>query len=287
MATSPTRTPAHASFKAAAQPATKVLATVTTKGVAVYVPIDRDALRADKEQLKADRAASRQRQGRFTLKEGKNVIRILPGKGVPNPFFTTYIHYIRSSAPGAKGRPVLCPLKTRRGTKCFACAAASALYATRLDVDKKEANNIRASRRVLANVIDMADVKAGVQVLEFGTKIYDELLSILVGDDTRPDEFPGVDYTHPQNGFTLVIDKEVTVKGDPLSTKYSSPLLAQKPTPIPIADWQEKLFDLSATVEFLSDDRIQAIMEGNEEAEEASPAKGSGSVDDDLYSTGT
>lgn len=265
-----------------AAPNTKAIAVRPTPGAVVgYVAPDLVAMRAEKAQIKEDRALSRQRADQFKLAEGKNLFRILPGRGVPNPFYVTWIHYIRNPArPDMKSRPVVCPLKTRKAL-CIVCAKVQALNKENNEVSRKVAGDIRASRRIYANVINMADVSKGVQVLEFGVKLYEDLLSLLVGDDERPEEFPGVDYINPQTGHNLIVEKEVGDKNDiKNTTRYSRPTPSAKPSAIPLADWMPNLHDLSKCAESMTNDQIQAVMEGNEEVAQDAAA---GGVEDDIY----
>lgn len=250
--------------------------------IAGYVAPNIEALRAEKKQIKDDRAAARQRADRFKFVEGKNVFRVLPGRGVPSPFFVTWIHYIRNPAtPESNGRPVICPLKTRK-TSCIVCSKVQALNKEGNAVSRKVASDIRASRRIFANVVDIGDIAKGVQVTEFGVKLYEDLLSLLVGDDERPEEFPGVDYTHPQTGYNLIVEKEVGDKNNlKETTRYSHPIASQKPTAIPVADWMTKLHDLSKSVDAVTNEQVQAIMEGREEQ----VAPEGGGVEDDIYAT--
>jgi hypothetical protein len=269
----------------AAKPATTALAKTVSKAMTTYQAPDKEALRKERQKIKDERAAARSSQNRMKLEEGKNVIRILPGVG-PNPFHVTWVHYLRNPAnPGKQGRPVVCPLKTR-GAACIVCQKVSQLNRSGTDIDKSVASDIRSARRILCNAIDIGAPDKGVRALEFGVKLYDELLTLLVGDEENAEEFPGLDYTDPVNGFNILIEKEVGDKGNTKeTTRYSAPKTSTKPTAVSVKDWMTKRHDLTKVYETVDDDRIRAIMEGTEDEAAQEPEQAqqaAGSVEDDM-----
>jgi len=147
----------------------------------------------------------------YKLEVGQNVVRFVPPTPeMKSPFLISHQHYLR--VPGAD-RPVVfaCPMKLA-GRHCPACAYAQKLQNSGNQADRKQAWEFMPRMRVFANVIDREDEASGPKVLGFGKMIYESLIKL------RMDEYTGGDYTHPENGFDIVIDRTGMGKQD---TSYS------------------------------------------------------------------
>jgi hypothetical protein len=206
------------------------------------------------------------------LKEGKNVVRILPPvKGVSVPFHRTWLHYLRNPQdPTMPGKPVVCPLKTR-GVPCIVCREVSRLRRSGNPADEEAAAQLRAGQHVYANAVDMNDIERGVQVFRFGQMIYTWMLSVLVPGDGEE----GLDFTDPQGGFNIVIERA----GQGIKTKYTC-RLANKPSVMPDMGWLGQMHDLTKVVHPMDDERIRQILEGTEDQPDMKP-NAAADLDDD------
>lgn len=264
-----------------AKPTTALVPAAKPSALTTYQAPNKDLLRKKQADIKKERAEAKTRQGKMQLKEGKNTIRILPGS-TDNPFHEVYVHYLRNPAdPTKNGRPVVCPLKTRN-RPCIVCQKVAMMHRTTNAIDREMAKEMKAGRRLLMNVIDINNKEAGVQILEVGVMVYEDLLLHLCGDADNSEEFPGVDYTDPENGFNIIIEKEI---GDPNNAKFTTRYktkVATKSSEVPVQGWATKRFDLEKVYEAMDDDRVRAILEGEEEAAEHDVADATATVADDL-----
>lgn len=154
---------------------------------------------------------SRAGGGQFMkLEVGRNVVRFLPPPvGRKSPFVTTYQHFM--DLPGREGPVVFnCPRMMER-RPCPACAKGDRLRATGNPKDAEAARDFWASRRVFAAVIDRNDEDSGPKVLGFGKTVHEALVAI------RRDDDAGGDFTHPVDGFDIIIERTGTGKND---TRY-------------------------------------------------------------------
>lgn len=176
-----------------------------TSALVNYGSYDLDAANEEHDDL------SRAGGGQFMkLEVGRNVVRLLPPPvGRRSPFVTTYQHFL--DIPGRDGPVVFnCPRMMER-RPCPACAKGDRLRATGNQKDAEAARDFWASRRVFANVIDRSDEDAGPKVLGFGKTVHEALVAI------RRDEDAGGDFTHPIDGFDIIIERVGTGKMD---TRY-------------------------------------------------------------------
>ncbi len=147
--------------------------------------------------------------GFFKFAAGRNVLRFLPPPvGQRSPFVMTHQHYI--TPPGQQQAVSFnCP-RVMGKRACFACAHADKLKATGNKADFDEAKQFFPKLRVYANVIARANPEAGPQVAAFGKMVHEALVAL------RADEDAGGDYTHPLDGFDIIVEKT----GSGLDTKY-------------------------------------------------------------------
>lgn len=251
----------------------------------LWQPTNLDEIEKERTQLADERAASKARQGRMQLQVGKNVVRVLPGrKGQKSPFYRVWLHYVKNPAtPGKNGRPLPCPLKNSN-KPCVICKTVGNLRRSNNPLDAKAANDLSASRRIYANVVDMSAPDKGPQALEFGVKIYEDLLALMNKDPNDPSSVG--DITHPDTGYNIVIEKAV---GDPNNLRETTDYkvrAAKAPTVIADKKWLTAMKDLTQAIEGMTDEKVQALLEGRSDDTEFPPAdEGStaGSVNDDLY----
>lgn len=146
----------------------------------------------------------------LTLKEGKNVVRVLPPAiGSNTPFRRVTQHYIKRATEGTLVIP--CPLAMLK-KPCPVCERVRQLSASRSKADQELAKSYLGKRRIYADVIDRSDPEAGPKVLGFGKMVEDDLIAI------REDPDVGGDFTHPEKGFDIIIEKT----GTGMQTRYKA-----------------------------------------------------------------
>jgi hypothetical protein len=186
------------------------------------------------------------------LVAGKNVVRFLPPKvGQRTPFIVVYQHYVKM--PGLTSPAVFACPRMMKKEPCGACAKAEELKATGNPADADMAKDLFASRRVFANVINRANPEDGPRILGFGKMIHEALLAI------RADEDAGGDYTHPVEGFDIVIEKS----GEKLNTKYTV-RPARQSTPLAtddqqMQDWIDMQHNLAALARVPTREEMQKL----------------------------
>lgn len=223
-----------------------------------------DTFREDYEKEKAELLTSN-----LQLKEGRNVVRVLPpvgydakdDAGPKNPFFRTWIHYIKNPAdPDAKGKPMVCPLKTRQ-RPCLVCQEISRLRRTGSEADKNAADSLKATRHVYANAVDMNEAEKGVQIFRVPLGAFEFMISLLSPKRDASGELieDRIYFPDPDSGYAIIIEKT----GSGLKTKYPVVKLAQKPSSIK-AEWLTQLKNLEAAIGHMDNDTIRAILEGKD-----------------------
>lgn len=191
------------------------------------------------------------------LEPGKNVVRIMPpAAGRTSPFQIVYQHYIE--LPDGKKWSFTCP-RLMAKKRCPACQMSDQLRKTGNPADAEQARSLQAKRRVFANAIDRKDEDAGPKVLAFGKTIHEALVKL------RRDEDVGGDYTHPTDGFDVVIDREGTGQFD---TKYSVNM-ARKSRPLTedpdeMEAWRVGMHDLNRFALVPTEEEIMARLRGED-----------------------
>lgn len=192
----------------------------------------------------------------FKVKEGRNLVRFLPGRPGQKPFLTVWQHFIE--VPGEQ-RPVVfnCPRMNPSKQPCPACGESDKLRASSSKVDRDRAFKLNAKIRVFANMIDRKNADRGVQVLGFGKTVHEQLISI------RRDPSDGGDFTHPLNGFDIIIEREGTGKNDTeyfcKAARNSTPL---HPDPEQVNEWLQHARDLESYAKIPTADEIKKMLLG-------------------------
>jgi hypothetical protein len=187
----------------------------------------------------------------FKLKPGRNVVRFLPPKvGQRTPFVMVHQHYVQ--LPGQTNPASFnCP-RVMAKRSCAICARVDELRATGNPADYDMAGQLFPKLRIFANIIDRSNPEQGPQVLAFGKQIHDALVKL------RTDEDAGGDYTHPQEGFDIIITRTGTGKND---TKYTvNP--ARASSDLGDYEWIAIQPDLRRFANVPSDADIQAAIAG-------------------------
>jgi len=185
---------------------------------------------------------------------GRNIIRFLPppmGKKA-----SVLIHQHVIEIPGQQNPTSFCCPKVMDRRPCPACAKVEQLRASGNPVDYEEAGKLLPKIRVFRNVIDRKNPEKGPQVFAFGKMVNKDLVSLAIDEDA------GGDYTHPIDGFDIIINRE----GQGLATKYkvlrvskNSPLAVDAAT---MNNWIESQSDLEKNSKVPSMEEMRKIMGG-------------------------
>lgn len=135
----------------------------------------------------------------FKPKNGPNKVRFLPPPmGKSSPFVMVHQHYVRM--PGmANAASFNCP-RVMEKRPCPVCAEAERLRGTGNPADYEQAGEFMAKLRVFGVIVDRAEPELGPQVFAYGKSIHETLVALREADD-------GGDFTHPIEGFDIVIEK--------------------------------------------------------------------------------
>jgi len=198
---------------------------------------------------------------KWSPKEGENKIRILPHMsayftGEVDEFVYSYlIHY----NVGSEGKTCICPKTQNPGAKCPICEASSALYKSGNDNDKELASDLYHKKRFLCNVVDMSDPSKGVQIFEFGKKVYDKLMRFVTSGLFG-------DILDPEKGRDVVLIKTVP-DGKANLTDYDliiSPSVTNIVSMLP-PTYRQDIDNLGKSIpQAKSYEELKAILEGDE-----------------------
>lgn len=182
----------------------------------------------------------------FKFTEGDNKFRILPpADGKSDFFYEITQHHGFSDGQRKRAYPCLEAMKAR---SCPACT----LYRKAVEEGEKTVSGeIRPSTTYLMNVIPRGEDV--VKILAAPPSILKSILTYVTDEEYGPeilDDELGRDFT-------------LTREGTGFQTRYKNLRISPKPKPIGLDGWQDKLFDLTAEVEFKSfDDFVDAIEDG-------------------------
>lgn len=183
-------------------------------------------------------------------KDGDNLIRIMPPWDPDGD-----VWYIRSAqhfnvGPGDKS--FACARESDPAADCFLCDLARELAATGDPADKEEADDMRAARRWLINVVDLRAVDRGLQVWPAGINAWRELLSYFADDQW------GVDIADPEVGYNVRVNKTGSGK---YNTRYAV-RVAKDPSVFPYPELLDDLHNPAESVVFSDSDTMRAAYEG-------------------------
>jgi hypothetical protein len=165
----------------------------------------------------------------WALKEGENLIRILPPwneRGVV--FKMLSLHWFGS---GDNKIATIC--RRQFGEKCYICEVVQKLISLEI-LSNDKANLYVAKKRAFCNGIDLKDLEKGVQIMSLPvTKVVNEL--ILYAKDPEYGDF-----THPEKGYNIKVIR-VT---EGLYPSYKV-IPKREITPIPSSvKWETQMFNL-------------------------------------------
>jgi len=138
------------------------------------MPLNIEKLKERYEKKKAAQA------DRYEFKDGENYIRILP----PSLAYLTeevsyitaeYMCHFNIGAEGSKHSEI-CPRSFGPKNKCPICEVAAKLYKSNSAEDKALAKDLYQKRRIIYNIIDLKNPEKGIQIMETGPKVYEDLV---------------------------------------------------------------------------------------------------------------
>lgn len=209
------------------------------------------------EQIEEEQQALELESEFVKIKVGRTVMRILPPRpGSRSPFTKVYQHYL--DVPGLQSSvSFACPRLNGNARPCMVCTKADQLRATGNPKDYAMAGDIRASKRVYANVILRAFEEAGPRIYAFGKGIHEDLMSFAHDPEYGDFSDPGPE------GYDIVIDRKGTGKND---TKYKLKA-ARNCTPLSgdpqlMENWLTMMHDLSRFKALKSDEELEELLGG-------------------------
>jgi len=214
----------------------------------------------DAAQQEGEELASAGGNNFFKFEVGKNVIRFLPPPvGKKSPFRVVWQH---SWNVNGQFRSVTCP-RYEAKQPCPVCAKADQLKGSANPADQERARDYFAKRRIFANVIDRQHPEEGPKVAAFGKTIHEALVAL------RTDPDAGGDFTHPETGFDIVIERKGTGKND---TEYKV-LAARKATPLGDVNWIDQQANLDQFAKVLTPDEMREKLTGQRAEPETREAR--------------
>lgn len=209
--------------------------------LAKYGSYELDAAQGEAEELEKSGGGAFMK-----LEAGRNVVRFMPPKlGKKSPFVMVHQHFFK--LPGMeKGLPINCPRMMARQS-CPVCNMVDKLRNSGNQADYKAAGELFAKLRVFANVINRKAPELGPQVVAFGKTVHEQLVKM------RTDEDAGGDFTHPEDGFDIIIERT----GQGFDTKYFVKA-ARTVSSLGDYEWIEAQHDLDMLAKVKSAEDIKA-----------------------------
>lgn len=207
------------------------------------------------------------------LEPGRNVIRLLPPPAGRNtPFVVVRQHYLQM--PG-EADPISfnCP-KAMLKKFCPVCAKADKLRSSGKARDRNRAKELYAKRRVFANVIDRNDEETGPKILGFGKSVHEQLVEL------RRDPDAGGDFTHPEEGYDIVIERKGSGKND---TKYK--VRPGRTRPLGNLEWIMIQADLSSVAKVPTIEEIKELFNRGDDSEDEQADEEASDANEDVIDT--
>jgi hypothetical protein len=240
----------------------------TNTSLALYEDFDLDALQQDREDSKK----SSKSKNLGALPQGKTVLRMGPPRpGTKTPWRPVWMHYV--DVPGLDNSVAfVCP-RMEAKLPCRVCTKAKQMQASNNPVDQKRGENLLPQRQLFANVFQRAAPEEGWKVWKFGTMIHKKLIEI-----RDPDEGLGLNFTHPVNGYDLIIIRT----GEKKNTRYSVAVDPKGPSPLlpdnaEMTELLQQMHNLESLAAVPSDHDIQEMLAGRRP--QPKPQTGGGEYD--------
>lgn len=214
------------------------------------------------------------------LKDGRNVVRILPSKNPEDMFFQeAYLHYgVNKTADNPKGMTIVCPTTNGDGKPCPVCELSKQLKKLskkKDDTYDKQAKSLMRKKRAYFNVINRDDdlttyapdengklmrknaedyTETPVKVLSTGVSILKDVLGIIVDPEYG-------DITDATEGLDVIITKS----GTGFNTEYDVKTV-RKESAIGFDAWEDCLYDLASVSVPKTYDEIAGMLDDNEDS---------------------
>lgn len=219
----------------------------------------------------------------LNLKDGRNVIRILPPKNEEDMFFQeAFLHYgVNKTADSPKGMTIVCPTTNGEGKPCPVCELSKQLKKLSKKKDDKydkQAKSLMRKKRAYFNVINREDdlstyapdengklmrknaedfTETPVKVLSTGVSILKDVLGIIVDPEYG-------DITDATEGLDVIITKS----GTGFNTEYDVKTV-RKESAIGFDAWEDCLYDLSTVSVPKTYDEIASLLSDEEPEDDA------------------
>jgi len=206
--------------------------------------IDLEAIRQKHQEISSTNTGAGSFIDTFLqLREGTNVVRILPGKDDDTQFYAeTKIHRItfpgsEDGLTGGKVRNVHC--RQIHGDKCPICELYYGLWKTGIREDEDLARKIKGRARYYMNVVDRESGE--VKILSIGIMIFQKLLNTILDEDYG-------DITDLNNGHDFKIVKIMEGQFPKYDQSQARPKPVEAGSKAEIAAWMDSLHDVHALV---------------------------------------
>jgi len=201
------------------------------------MPIDLDALRAKHEELSTQGGAANSDflNNFIQLKEGTNVVRILPGKDEDSLFYAeTKIHRISDENGNVKNYHC----RKIHGEPCPLCDAYFALW-KEPHKDEDLARQIKPRSRYYLNVVDRETEE--VKILSIGVILFKKVIAAMLDEDFG-------DITDPESGNDFKIVKIMEGQWPKYDQSQPRPKSTPAGSKAELAAWMDSLHDIHALV---------------------------------------
>ena len=213
----------------------------------------------------------------FKPKEGKNYINIIPYevKTTNHPLVRQKemeigdLDYLMDiwlhKGLGPSQTDVICP-KKNYGKPCPACEAASKAYN---DGDKELGGDLKASRRVLYNVVDTTDPESGVQVFDVSHFLFEKELIEAARDEAK------LEFADPDEGDTITFRAVETTKGKMKFLEFKGFAFTTRKVQVEDADLDDAI-SFDEILRTTTAEEITKIMYGADDDDDAPPPSSKG-----------
>jgi gp32 DNA binding protein like len=243
--------------------------------------LDITKLAARLNELNTNTGGSGSNLGFLDIKDGRNVVRVLPPRDDMESFAEeVWVHYgVGKTETNKKGTMVVCPKTHGEDKPCPVCEASSELKKLskkKDDAYDKQAKSLYRKKRVYYNAInrdedlsvyeqrdedgkpvwyntESNEQESPVKVLGTGIGIYKDILKLIVDPEYG-------DVTDADEGLDLIITKSGSGQ---FNTEYDVKTV-RKETPIGFAEWESALNDLKPLKKAKTYDELVAILQGEE-----------------------
>ena len=186
----------------------------------------------------------------LVLKEGSNVVRILPGKDEDTQFYAeTKIHRVQSEEDG-KFRNVHC--RQIHGEKCPLCELYYGLWKTGVKSDEDIARKVKGRSRYYMNVVDRETGQ--VKILSTGIMLFTKILNTILDEDYG-------DITDLKSGHDFKIIKEMLDKFPRYDQSSARPKSTEAGSKAAVAEWMDSLHDVHGLVKLEDYADVLAVAE--------------------------